>query len=274
MKKFTQRFLKEVLQFNEEETKLTMKAQREFPKLLDLENYNSKDFIIDGEKLCNQLGVKDNFNTWLLRTTKGKEGKLIKYRCIENTDFINDWISPNVNFSKEEITNMNNQQRSRNGIKNVIKLTINCAKKIAMRQNNEQGDLVCDYFILMEKAVIGLQNHLEIREPEKKGYKELCKSIEIWAENNLKDYDLDGLCQREANMLNQNLLHMKASEIQMKLGYKDRETREHLEIEINKALYNLQIVDCSLLMANLDFETRSRIIKDTCNTKYSDLYIK
>lgn len=67
---------------------------------------------------------------------------------------------------------------------------------------------------------------------------------------------------------------MSALEIKMYLGYKDRDTREHLEVEHNKALYQLQMVNSSLLMANLDFETRKQIIKETCKNKYKDLYIK
>ncbi len=61
--------------------------------------------------------------------------------------------------------------------KKIITLTLNCAKKIAMRQNNKQGDLVCDYFILMEKALRNMGDWLLVTEPEKEGYKELCKQL-------------------------------------------------------------------------------------------------
>ena len=48
---------------------------------------------------------------------------------------------------------MSSQKRSSYGIKTKILLTIECAKKIAIRQNNVMGDLVCSYFILMERQV-------------------------------------------------------------------------------------------------------------------------
>ena len=92
MKKFTKKNLIEQLELTEEKAKIGMKAQKEFPELLETEG---EGFVMDGKKLCKELGVKDNFNTWLLGETKydskgrlKSQGKLIKYRCIENTDFI------------------------------------------------------------------------------------------------------------------------------------------------------------------------------------------
>lgn len=271
MKKFTKQFLKEVLQFNEKQIKITMEAQRKFPELLT--EVNNEDFVIDGESLCSQLGVGSNFNVWLLGNNKTKEGKLIKYRCFENVDYINDYDLENVNFTKEEVKNMNSQQRSRNGIKNVIKLTLDCAKKIAMRQNNENGDLVCDYFILMEKAVKGMQEHLLIREPEAKGYNDMKVYVNKWCELNGFDNSDDSLTKREANMLNIALMNRTALELRDYIGYKDIQTREHLTLEKNKALSELQLVNSSLLMANLDFSARKQIIEDTCDAKYPHLKI-
>lgn len=49
---------------------------------------NTDDFVIDGETLCKELGIKSNFTDWLLRPQKGKEGKLIRYKCKENIDYI------------------------------------------------------------------------------------------------------------------------------------------------------------------------------------------
>ena len=82
-KVFTEEELKEKLGMREEDIKVVLEYQDKFPELLQ----NKEGFCIDGEKLCDQLEVKSNFNDWLLRKSKGKEGKLIKYRCIENTDF-------------------------------------------------------------------------------------------------------------------------------------------------------------------------------------------
>ena len=52
-------------------------------------------------------------------------------------------------------------------------MTLECAKKIAMRQNNEMGDLVCDYFILMEKALRNFESWSVTRGVEKEGWNTL-----------------------------------------------------------------------------------------------------
>ena len=157
MKKFTKKNLIEQLELTEEKAKIVMKAQKEFPELLETEG---EGFVMDGEKLCKELGVKDNFNTWLLGETKydskgrlKSQGKLIKYRCIENTDFIVNWESP---------------KNSKGGRpKSIITLTLNCAKKIAMKQNTEQGDLICDYFIILEEAIKKKIDWINVRNTKK-----------------------------------------------------------------------------------------------------------
>lgn len=122
--------------FKSGEKEVIMAYQKQFPELLS--ETDEKAFIIDGETLCEQLGVKDNFNTWLLGNSKSKYGKLIKYRMNKNEDY---------EVYCETAKNSNGGRP-----KSKIMLTLNCAKKIAMRQNTEEGDLVCDYFILIERA--------------------------------------------------------------------------------------------------------------------------
>src|SRR5574344_673021 len=271
VKVFEEEDLVEKLKMKREDVKLVLEYQRKFPELLQDDR---SGFVIDGEKLCNQLDVKSNHNDWLLRITKGKEGKLIKYNCKENIDYINDWRNPNVNFTTDEIKNMSPQQRSRHGIKNKILLTLECAKKIALRQNNTMGDLVCDYFILMEETLRNYENWTSIREPEKDGWNIMRQYVKEWCIRNGYDESLSGFYSREANMLNKNLTGKSASEIKSHLGFNDIVTRDHLDSETNKAISELQNINISLLLANLDFDTRSNIIKTTCESKYPHLYIK
>lgn len=249
------------LGLTQKENDIVIKYQKYFPELLqnDLEG-----FVIDGEKLCKQLDISSNFNDWLLRKSKGKEGKLIKYRCVENTDYII------ISEKSETKTNKGNRRAY---VKNKIILTLNCAKKIAMRQNNDKGDLVCDYFIIMEKALRKYEDWSTIRGEEKGGWNEMKTQINLWCERNNYDSTLDIFRTREANMLNQNLTGYKASELRLIMGAKDEITRDYLTSEVNKALNELQKLNCSLLMSDLDFEFRSKIIKQTCNGKYSNLYL-
>lgn len=262
MKKFTKQELREQLGMTEENVKTIMDAQRKFPELLTTDL--KEGFPINGELLCNELEVKSNFNDWLLRKTKGKEGKLIKYRCIEDTDFIC--------ISEKSETQRKDGQKGLS-VKNVIKLSLHTAKKIAMRQNNEQGDLVCDYFILLEEAIKDKIEWLQVREPEAKGYNDMKVYINKWCESKGFDNSDDSLTKREANMLNIALTGKSAMELRDYIGYRDVQTREHLTIEKNKALSELQLINSSLLMANLDFKARKQIIEDTCKNKYPHLKI-
>lgn len=252
MKKFTKQFLKEVLRFTEEEIKLVMEVQRKFPELL----VNEGEYIESARQLYLELGMSE-----------GNYAKWYKKNILQNEFFLEnkDWFE--VFFQSMKTPNGGRPTRD-------FKVTLDFAKHLSMMQKTENSHNVRCYFILMEKAIKGMQEHIIIREPEKQGYNEMKQNISDWCDRNGYDKTIETFYTREANMLNENLLGLSALEIKMFLGYKDRETREHLEIGHNKALYELQMVNSSLLMSDLDFETRKNIIKQTCNRKYKDLYIK
>jgi phage anti-repressor protein len=268
----------EKLGLSQKETNLILAYQREFPELLqdDVEG-----FVIDGEKLCNQLGVKEDFTKWLLAKTrldsKGNikwQGKLEKYKCAENVDYVTEWDSPDARFSKDDIDNMAPQQRSAYKIKTKISLTLECAKKIAMRQNNDKGDLVVDYFILMEKTLRNYESWIGTRKPEKSEWNNMAEELKIWCSNRGYDMDLFGSFRsREANMINKSILNLTASEIKNHIGYRDNITRNHLEERVNSAILEMELLNTRLLIADMDFEERKRIIESNCKRKYSELYI-
>lgn len=262
MRKLTKKEMKENLGLTKEEIKLVSEYQETFTQFWE---ENCGGFCVDGEILCNELEVKSNFNDWLLRPTKGKEGKLIKYRCIENTDYINDWKNPNVNFTKEEMKNMNSQQRSRYGIKNVIKLTLECAKKIAIRQNNEKGDLVCNYFILMEKIVHNYEKWQSIRKDEKRGYNILKKALEDKAKREGKRLAMTDYCE-EANNINQSLFGYTSLEMRRWFN-KDTTIRDTFSIEENSCIDELQRADVMLMDMGFDFKTRKEKLKEMVKNK-------
>lgn len=252
MKKFTKQFLKEVLQFTEEEIKLTMEVQRRFPELL----INEGEYIESARSLYLELGLNEkNYSRW------------IKKNIIENEFFLKDKDWFETSLPKEDCPNGGILAKD-------FKISLEFAKHLSMMQRTENSHKVRCYFILMEKAIKGIKEHELIREPEKQGYREMKQNISDWCDRNGYDKTIETFYTREANLLNESLFGMSALEIKMYLGYKDRDTREHLEVEHNKALYQLQMVNSSLLMANLDFETRKQIIKETCKNKYKDLYIK
>jgi len=251
MKKFTNAFLTNSLKFTKEETKLIMDAQRKFPSVLIDEG---EGFIVDGETLCKEMKIKDNFNTWLLGNGRGK---LVKYRCLEGE---------NYKIAKMQIPNSDKP-------KNIITLTLNCAKKIAMRQNNDAGDLVCDYFILMEKAIKKGIDWGNIREPQKKSYKVMCSTLEkqyIKTHNGKKPDKF--LYTNNADMLNIALFGYKSKKMKevLEVEYEDS-LRDNLKLESNKALDELQTLNTNLVISDLDYDNRKIIVENTCKVKFEEL---
>ena len=246
MKKFKKKFLSEVLQLKDEEVKLVMEAQNKFPELL----LNDGKEINSAKKLYEELGM--NISHW------------------------KRWYNKNI-FSNEFFTEGKDWQGftlMANGNETMdFKVTVDFAKHLSMQGKSLSSHKIRSYFILMEKSIKGIEGHLLIREPEKQGFNEMKQNIREWCIRNNYDSTMDIFYSREADMLNANLMGKKASELKIHIGFKGRETREHLPIDNNKALYELQMLNSSLLLANLNFETRSNIIKTTCENKYSDLYI-
>lgn len=260
MKKLTKKEMKNNLGLEKEDIDLIWEFQETFPQFWD---NDCGGFCVDGEIFCNELeaGGKDNkFTDWLLATRKGKEGKLIKYRCIENKDFVSVRENPNGRFTEEEIENMSSQKRSAYGIKNKISLTLECAKKIAIRQNNEKGDLVCNYFILMEKIVHNYEKWLSIRSDEKKGYNILKKALEEKAKRDSKRLTMTDYCE-EANSINISLFGLTSWELKNWCG-KDTSIRDSFSIEENTYIDELQKADIMLMDMGFDFKTRKDKLKE------------
>lgn len=263
--KFTKEFLRKALNFTEEETKYIMTIQRKFPEIMN-KDVDEKGFVVDGEKLCKELEIKSNFNDWLLRKSKGKEGKLIKGRFIENTDFIctSDFSETQTKSGRKGVT-----------VKNEITLTLDCAKKIAMRQNNEAGDMICDYFILMEKAIRSRIDWIKIRHPEKESYKTMCKALEenyMKLNNNRKPSRDEFAYAKEANMINEILFNRTSKEMKSILEVKHSDLlRDSLVIDTNRVIHELQIINTSnLLDIEKTIEDRYEALEAYIESSYKD----
>lgn len=255
VKVFEGRELKEKLNFTDDEAKLIMKYQKQFPELLQEEN-EVEGFVIEGRFLWEQLDKPYVYYAdWMKK-------KVLKQKWTEKRDYI-------TSSKKFEVANK--------GYKTLDAhyFTIEMAKHVAMMENTEKGRLVRIYFILMEKALRKMDEYILVREPEKLGYKELCKQL-----NNNYRSTHEGkepnkfIYSNEADMINVILLGKKAKKIRGILGYKDNVTREHLNIEVNKALYELQMLDSSLIIANIDYQQRKAIVESTCKVKFNNLELE
>ncbi|QEK12591.1 hypothetical protein FQB35_09775 [Crassaminicella thermophila] len=164
--------------------------------------------------------------------------------------------------------------------KQVIKLTLETAKHVAMatgldgnssKKVREKGNLVRNYFYKkMEKKLLrDYEYWIMVREPQKEGYKKLSEVLDT-------NYQLthegksapNYVFSNEADMINRALLGMSAKKLQALLDTKDKATREHFTVEINKTISELQTMDMGLVMAGFDYETRKKTIANICSTKY------
>ena len=254
---FEENELKEKLCMGQSDIDLILEYQEIFPELLqdDIEG-----FIIDARKLHSQLKLQQDFSHWIKNQ-------------IKNLDLEKD---KSYTSSKTNCTTM----RPNASIE--YYLTLDCAKDICMtvgssnRTNKETKDIskmVRNYFKLMEKTLRNYEKWITIRNPEKENAKLMKLKIADWCDTNGYDKTLDVFYTREFNLLNESLTGLKAQGIKSYLNYKDIQTREHLNSDINSALDYLQKLNISLLDANISFEERSKIIKITCDNQYSHLKI-
>lgn len=251
MKKFTKAFLTNVLDMDKEEVKVVMKYQRLFPELLK----DEEGFCVDSRKLWEQLDRPyTRYADWIKK-------KVMKVKWQENKDY-----TRYRKFSKGDVRGYGNKTTEE------YYFTIDMAKHVCMMENTERGFLVRSYFILIEKALKGYQDHEKIRHPEKQGYKTMCHHLE---QQYMKNHDGKEpnrfLYSNNANMINRALLGKSAKQIKESLDIADTQTRENLSVRTNRAIYELQMVNTSLVIADMDYQARKFIIEKTCQTKYSDL---
>ena len=222
-----------------------------------------------------ELGVQKDFASWI-------KDVLEKVDAISG-DYICTWINDKGVHFKGDVENTRITDLTGEGYKKEYSLTLSIAKEIAMisgvagRSNNqlkENSKIIRKYFINMERALKLLQDHEAIREPEKENYNKMKEEIIKKYSNQhsvVTESDKKFLMIRESNMINKNLTGLYANEIKTKLGYNDIQTREHLELCINKAIDEIEILITNLVIAGVGFEERSKIVENICKNKYSNL---
>lgn len=240
--------LTEKLGLSQDKVKVIMKYQKEFPELLQDHN---DEFIIDARKLWVKLGEpQGEFRKWANR-------KIVKFYD-ENTDY--------SSFDK-----IVHREKGASVAKEYT-LTVEIAKHVSMSENTSIGREIKNYFIIMEETIRQIDNWYMVREPQKQGYKELCEALN----GNYKKTHHGKLASpfvysNEADMINKALLGSRAKEIREILNYNDYQTREHLTTEINKAIYELQLVDSMLVTSGMSFQERKNIIELNCKKKYNHI---
>jgi phage anti-repressor protein len=249
VKSFTRKQLQEQLGFDAEETKIILEYQKKLPVLV--ENDDIEGFCVNARDLHIQLQVKRKFTDWIKR-------RLSSYNFKENLDF-------KPSSHKCEIANSGAE-------KDVTEyfLTIECAKQLSMVERTNMGEMTRRYFILMEKAVRMNLEWLEVRNPEKEGYKKLCSALNDYMIKLTGHDAIDWDYRFEANALNVICTGFEAQDIRMYLGCVDKITRDSLTKQYNEYLYKLQEMDIVYLGMGLNRYQRYEMLNKTFNILYPD----
>lgn len=247
IKNFVRKQLQEQLGFDAEETKIILEYQKKLPILV--ENDDIDRFCVNARDLHNRLNVKTKFSDWI-------KGRIKKYKFVKNEDFV---VSEKTETREIGAT-----------VSTEYTLTINMAKELSMVENNEIGRFSRRYFILMEEAIKKNIEWLEIRNPEKEGYKKLCSALNDYIFKLTGHEAIDWDYKFEANALNVICTGFEASGIKLFIGCLDNITRDSLTKQYNEYLYKMQEMDIVYIGMGLNRYQRYEMLNRTFNILYPD----
>ena len=230
--KLTKANMKKKLGMTDEEIKLVLDYQEAFPSLQD----TSKDAVVDGRTLWEELKVQQDFTHWVKK-------QLEKVDAVKGEDF--SVVFENfAQFTQDELKEMSSQQRSAYGVTVEYVLNIDIAKEIAMvtgvaQKMNEEtkrlSKLVRKYFITIEKAIRLAHEWEDTRLESKKLQKQMMSAYEeaYVSEYNRKPRNY-GTIQDDVYYV---CFDMSAKQLKDKLDIKYSEVvPDWVEEEIEKAL--------------------------------------
>lgn len=240
--------LREKLGMKQQDIKLVLKYQRTFPELLQ---DDSKGFINSARKLYLELGL--NESQW----SRWNKKNIVDSKFFKENE---DW----------KVLDMESTTLKGGQIAKDYTVTIEMAKHLCMKVDNVNGHDFRQYFIIIEKTLRNYEKWVEVRIPERKNSNIMRSKIKEWCIKNKYDVN-EGSYAREFNMINQAVVGTTALGIKLKLGYSDKQTREHLETKKNEIIDKMQEINITLLELNMSFEDRTKFIEDKCSNEYNDL---
>lgn len=253
MLKFKEKELVNRLGMDVSKAKMVMKAQREFPELLETDG----KYIDSFRNLYIKLGLDvSSYAKWIKRNV------LENQFFGENKDW---WVLG------QKTTTEKGGQKAKD-----YKITIEFAKHLCMMARTEKAHDIRNYFIYLEEAIKDMDNWYMVRNPQKASYREMCKVIDEQYQKEHEGKKTNSfIYSNNADMINLALFSKKSREIKniLELEYDDS-LRDNLVFECNKAIDELQILNTNLLISNVDFQTRKLIIMNTCNAKFLGMRVR
>lgn len=220
---FKAKELRNQLGFKEEDIKIISEYQKEFPMLVNIEEYKEGDFIVDIEYIKNSLGVTLNTNTWV-------------NRMCEYYDF-----EEGVDFTIIRVSDMKSKKGRGGHNKKQILCTLEMAKQLTMVQSrNKVSANARKYFILMEKCLREKVIWNTIRADEKELANEFKSAFGSYLLQHkittVNDPLFDSYIAFGWDILNIVALGKTARKLKEERKILDKQTRDNLLVEDNKRL--------------------------------------
>lgn len=246
IKKFTKKEL-ERLNCTEDDISLVMKYQ----KLLPMPD---SDFEMNARTLHGHLGVGRDVSAWIT-------GRIKKYDFKENIDYQIAYESDVTKSGDTDFTSFSAIELARNGIRKEYYLTVNMCKELCTIENNELGRIARRYFILMERIVMENEKWLEIRDPEKIEYRNMCSEIDSWMfriwhkKAARSDYAV------EANGINKIVTGKTSQELKLEYNCPTNDLiRDYLKKDHNEELLFLERQNQVLLRMDMGYTERMNML--------------
>lgn len=244
-----------------------------YNKVLPILTEDGEGFCVDARDLHEQLvkGAKVKKDGTVVEGTrfdKWIKKRIDKYKFLENEDYISEVFFDHAKFTQEEVENMSSQKRSAYGISTEYKLSMDCAKQLAMIENNDNGAVARMYFIKVEKILKQAIEWEKVRKPEREMYKVMCEELKKYMNRNFNKnpewYDY----ANEADALNKICLGASAKDIREYVEAQDVNTRDWLNIKYNTYLDKLQEMNIMYMRMNFDKTKRYDMIKQGFKALY------
>jgi len=232
----------------EPDIKIILEYQKQLPVL-----QQEDGSWVDARTLHQELKVGKDFTTWI-------KGKIKKYEFINGEDY------------KLDSPKRGNQNSSHGGDRKskTYSLTLDMAKELSMVENNKIGRISRKYFIAIDKAFKArrlwnldrwetLEHYKNYRKIINLSKKELAPTMPDWC----KKFGNQGVFMGEANLLNEVIIGMSASDYRFKHCLdKEEPIRNHFNNFELQMVAELEKYDTDLLRLQemYDYESRRKLL--------------
>ena len=274
MSKFTKTELSRRYQFSKEEANLVVQFQELVPIVFEYEDRYGND--LDEENPC-VINARDLYRQLRPTDADGHHfsdkfvNKYFQMFC-KDVDFISVPHLGNAPY-EGDISSFSSQKLSALGISFEYKISLDMAKELCMMERTDIGKICREYFILMEKAVKRSRAWALVREPQKQGYKMMCKEKDEFVRRNFnREPDRYDYCQ-EAELVNMIATGYPSVDVKLMTQNPTNITRDYLSTCYNEYIDYCQKLNTTFLKMDMSFKDRTKMISTMFKANYPNCVV-